>query len=145
MMPGEVVIETYRLSLDYAICGFPRYCPGVQPYLIRPEFDNPFLKDHLGIMDDVYQFLDDVKAVFLKYGFPPLPGVFFCICVPYAPICLLWYLHKQRFGDINQLIEDWNRDKGREMGLYFAWNADFHAYTNTRKNLFLINASFIRL
>ena len=134
MAASDVLVETYRLTLEYAMCGCPITHPGEQPHLVKPPFDNPFLKEHLGIQEDVNAFLDSIGDTFTKYGFPPFPCVFITACVPCIPLGLLCYYHKKRFGDIDDLTADWNQAKGRAMGLYFTWNADYHAYKNSGKH-----------
>ena len=162
MLPPETVVESYRLSVDYSFWGIPRRSPGVQPHLVKPKYENPFLRDHLRIQEEVYQFIDDVADVFQKWGLPPCPLVLLVIVLPMVfvfiigfaisllclaatgPIIMIavggllglnFYCYHRRFGDIDKLMADWNQEKGQEMGLYFEWNADFLTYRETSKYL----------
>ena len=53
MSAEDVIVETIELDRKSAECGYPCYCPGDQPDLIQSPFPNSYVKEELGLQDEL--------------------------------------------------------------------------------------------
>lgn len=133
-MPSHIVIETFKLDADSAVCGYPTCCPGRQPRFHQRPFPNQYISEVLKVQTELDQLMDDARRIFKKTGIPYLPCMLHNCCCPVVPICFICGYERSRINQMDRLVNRWNRDIGMPKGVYLEWNEDFYDYFRTSKN-----------
>lgn len=65
-----------------------------------------------GIEKELRKFMDDAGDVYHKTGMPLFPCIFGHFCVPFGPICLLLHCMNKRKSQLEDLMEEFNKETG---------------------------------
>ena len=127
-MPQEVIVETIKVDMRYATCGYPFCCPGTQPHFLKPYITNTYIKEILGVQEELEKFVEDANTLWKRSGSPMLPFQLHNFCVPIVPVCCHLGLRFWRKKGLESLVKSWNKQNGLEKGLYLEWNAGYYDY-----------------
>ena len=107
--PDNITITTFHLDMASDQCGYPICCPGIQPKFVEISF---FPSQVSEIEDDLRKLFEDAKEVFQETGMPMFPCIFHHFCLPFSPICALYYCMSQRKSRLDELIQNFNHGIG---------------------------------
>ena len=109
--PEDLLLANFMLDLSSNQCGYPICCPGNQPKFIEVNFFPTSLTD-MGIENDLREFFEESEKIFYETGMPMFPCVLHHFCLPFSPFCAMMYFANQRKSKLEELIKDFNKDKG---------------------------------
>ena len=107
--PDNITITTFYLDMASDQCGYPVCCPGNQPKFVEVSF---FPSQVSEIEDDLRKLFEDAKEVFHETGMPMFPCLLHHFCLPFSPICAMFYCMSQRKSRLDELIQSFNHGIG---------------------------------
>ena len=89
--------------------------------------DITFFPTSLSEMDmeqDLRAFIDETEKIFSETGMPMFPCLLHHFCLPFSPICAMMYCANQRKSRLEELVKDFNKEKGKktDQNRYFSGN-----------------------
>ena len=109
--PEDLLLANFMLDLSSNQCGYPICCPGNQPKFVEVNFFPTSLTD-MGIENDLREFFEGAEKIFHETGMPMFPCILHHFCLPFSPVCATMYFANQRKSKLEELIKDFNKDKG---------------------------------
>ena len=73
----------------------------------------PVSLGRLEIEEDLRNFMTEVENIYRETGMPMFPCIFHHFCLPFSPICAAMYCASQRKSKLDELIHDFNNEKGK--------------------------------
>ena len=80
------------------------------------EFFPTSLSD-MGFEEDLREFMEKTEKIYHETGMPMIPCFLHHFCLPFSPICVLCYCQSRRKSRLEDIVEDFNKEKGN---IYFA-------------------------
>ena len=87
-----------------------------QPKFVEINFFPTSLTD-MGIEQDLREFMEEAEKIYHETGMPMYPCVFHHFCLPFSPFCAIMYCTSRRKSRLEDLIKDFNQDKGNTLDL----------------------------
>ena len=74
------------------------------------EFFPTSLSD-MGFEEDLREFMKETEEIYHETGMPMIPCFLHHFCLPFSPICVLCYCQSKRKSRLEDLVEDFNKEK----------------------------------
>ena len=78
------------------------------------EFFPTSLSD-MGCEEDLREFMKETEEIYHETGMPMIPCFLHHFCLPFSPICVLCYCQSRRKSRLEDLVEDFNKEKGKNI------------------------------
>ena len=69
----------------------------------------------MGFEEDLREFMKETEEIYHETGMPMIPCFLHHFCLPFSPICVLCYCQSRRKSRLEDLVEDFNKEKGKNI------------------------------
>ena len=69
----------------------------------------------MDIEQDLRDFIEGTEKIFSETGMPMFPCLLHHFCLPFSPVCAMMYFMNQRKSRLEELVKDFNQEKGKQI------------------------------